>query len=403
MITETSPITDIAVEAKDTSDDVRQVAMAIEASCKHIDNTVTSMKLSDVPQFIDDFPTPGIEITPDMVGYGVDTKNNEYDITYIFEKQVYEGTGDELTYDMQSKFPTNISNAEMFSDENIVQRNNNVLYFSNPSGEQIGYIVEPDSPKSYMYHGSFYGKTDLYFTGIQKTSSDSNYNINAYDSSGALVNNIAIKSTYYSYHSFAFDGEYFYILTNHSTSGERFIDRHKVNGDYIDSYSLGTSSGHTRVNCTENYIICFLYSLNLPPMRIHKDFSSSSTIIIPSTTNVDVSETFPLYGLDSIVIRCGNHVALYDLSQKTSTLVGLVANTFCSYFGSYCLYYTPVNGLQYIDYTGKIFQLNPKALAKTFVGITSNGKKIACRYNLEKYVYTNNATIKKACFAQKRG
>nr|WP_312985518.1 hypothetical protein [Clostridioides sp.] len=92
MINETSPIADIAIEAKDTSDDVRQISMGIEASCKHIDHSVTSMPLSDVPKFIDDFPISDIEITPDMVGYGVDTKDNDYDVISINNEISFPGS-----------------------------------------------------------------------------------------------------------------------------------------------------------------------------------------------------------------------------------------------------------------------------------------------------------------------
>lgn len=97
MINSLSPISEIALEAKDTSDDVRQITMSIEASCKHIDNTVTSMKISDVPKFIDEFPTSGIIITPGMVGYGVDTKDVEYDITSIEYKTTFPDKKEVLT------------------------------------------------------------------------------------------------------------------------------------------------------------------------------------------------------------------------------------------------------------------------------------------------------------------
>lgn len=102
MITETSPISEIAIEAKDTSDDVRQVSMAIEASCKHVDHNVSSIKLSDVPKFIDDFPISNIEITPGMVGYGVDTKGVDYDITSIGYKTIYPNDKEVFTTETSS-------------------------------------------------------------------------------------------------------------------------------------------------------------------------------------------------------------------------------------------------------------------------------------------------------------
>lgn len=404
MINETSPIAEIAVEAKDTSDDIRQISMGIEASCKHINNTVTSMKLSDVPQFIDDFPIPGIEITPGMIGYGVDTKNNEYDITHIFEKQIYNGSDNELTYDGKLTFPIDSIDMHMFFNGNIVQQSSNVLYFSDSSGNSIINITEPSVPAfSYMYHGSFYcgQSSDLYCVGIRDTIPGSKFYINLYNSSGELVSTSRIKSEYYYYHSFAFDGEHFYILSRHTTEADRFLDKYKLNGDYVGSYAFDTSA-IDHINCTENYITCF-YALNAVLTCVHKDLSSSFTIPRPSTNNFTISSSIPLYGLDVVVAKFGNSVAFYDLSKIISKFIDSKSGTYCSYFGSYCLYYSSVSGFQLIDLSGSVSQLKPLSLAKTFVGVSSNGKKIACKFNLEKHIYTNNATIKKACFAQKRG
>ncbi len=64
MVNENSPMVDIALEAKDTSDDVRQTILAIEASVKHVDNTVVNMPLSGVSDFIDNYPTPKPEVAP---------------------------------------------------------------------------------------------------------------------------------------------------------------------------------------------------------------------------------------------------------------------------------------------------------------------------------------------------
>lgn len=152
MLTGNSPISEIALEAKDTSDDVRQIAMGIEASCKHVDNTVNSIKLGEVPKFVDDFPVPDITINPDMVGYGVDTEGIDYDIISI--DNIYTvSIGDNFSF--VRSFTTSDSVSEIFTlkDENFVTfyAGNSLTLYDGSTGDKLKN-VSLDSGKNFSEH-----------------------------------------------------------------------------------------------------------------------------------------------------------------------------------------------------------------------------------------------------------
>lgn len=123
MLTASSPISEIALEAKDTSDDVKQVAMAIEASCKHVDNTVTTIPLSGVSEFIDNFPIGKPEITPGYVGYANDKNGSEYDVSNI-SNIVIEGNP---MFGPRISFPTTVDPAPTSV---ICLKNEYIVFFS---------------------------------------------------------------------------------------------------------------------------------------------------------------------------------------------------------------------------------------------------------------------------------
>lgn len=401
MLTPNSPISEIALEAKDVSDDVKGVSLAIEASCKHIDHDVSSMPLSNVPKFVDDYPVPGITINPGMVGYGVDTKNNDYDITHIFEKQIYN-VSDMFEYKFQGKLPVDVVEFHMFSDKRIVQRGTSVIYFSDETGDNSMTVTEPYAPnKSYMYHGSFYGVQDLYLTGIQRTNAGSRYYINAYNSLGDRVSTTFIKSEYNAYYDFAFDGEFYYILSGHTTTANaRYIDKHNLSGDLVSSFPLPTGL-FDHINCTDNYIFIGLYSSSLS-VSVPKDFSESFTIKNINSSGTTISGSQSMYGLDYIVVTYGGFTVTYDLASQTFKYHGQYTLANLTYFGSYVLMYSS-GILRILDRSFGITSIQLTNLPRAYTQIASNGESLAGKYILEKHMYDSKATKQLACLAKKRG
>lgn len=401
MINETSPISEIAIEAKDTSDDVRQISMSIEASCKHVDHSVTSMKLSDVPKFIDDFPMSGIDITPGMVGYGVDTKGIEYDVSNIFEKLIYD-VNDILVYSGLKKVPSTYTEMYMFSDNRIVQRSSISLLFSDNEGDQISSVEVSSIPSSaFMYHGSFYGETDLYLVGIVETTSNSKYNVSAYNSSGELVFKTFLQSVHYRYYDLSFDGKYFYVLSSMSSGDSvRTITKYNLDGNSVDSFKL-PSNNFSKISCTSNYVFACMTSAS-KPVAVNKDFSDSSEFLNFNSSGTSASLIVPMYGLDCVVVTYEGYTASYDLTTSTLVYHGQYTNAKASYFGSYVLLLSS-GALYILDQLLTIKRIALPNLVRTYTNIASNGDSVAFRYVLEKHLYDNKAVKQLVAKAQKRG
>ncbi|WP_152522322.1 hypothetical protein [Metaclostridioides mangenotii] len=405
MVNENSPMVDIALEAKDTSDDVRQTILAIEASVKHVDNTVVNMPLSGVSDFIDNYPTPKPEVAPGFVGYAVDTSKNEYDITHIYKKQVYPPAQEEFfQYNGNVQLSENWTNIEMFNDSVTIQRNDNKFVFSTPDGVEFKRLTLPYSPShTFMLHGYDNGYEDLYMIGAEYNSTGSKYRVECYNSQGDLVKTVYFKTKYYFYHGFAFNGEHFYSISRHDSGADRYLDKYNADGTYVDSIKL-IDTNMEIIEITANYVLCFGLTIRTKCFVYTKEL----TFVIDIPTGVTTSgnnynKSISLFGFDHVYIRFTNYVLLIDLVNKTSkTVQSGVSGTLISYFGSYCL--VMLNTYFYkFDHNGDKFHITKPKAPTDFFGLSSNGSMTMGVRGTGGYSYTDLADKELTCLAKKRG
>lgn len=185
--------------------------MAVEASVKHIDNSVVNMPLSGVQRFIDDFPIPKPEVTEGCAGYAIDTSNNEYDITVIGYNYIPRA-GD--TFGGLGTLTTNANNKDVYVLKNgyfICIRNNEVSLHTGGSSSLVTKITLT-SALSVSSKIDIDNNEYVAFT----TTNDKLVSVFLYDSELNLVNTFDSSSTGINHVRYQASGGLFFIVCYNS-------------------------------------------------------------------------------------------------------------------------------------------------------------------------------------------
>jgi hypothetical protein len=405
MINENSSMADIALEVKDATFNAMQVNSAIKASVKQLDDTITNIKLSEVPEFIDNYPVSKPEIKDGYVGYAVDTSDNEYDVTNRFYKYTYPPAQEEFfQYNGQFAMPENFSTIEMFSDSINVQVAGYTLVYSTPDGKEFKRVTIPYTPVyTFMFHGYYSGYEDMYMVSRTASTIDSSYLIDCYNSQGVLSKSIYLKAKYSYYYDFTFDGEYFYSISRHTGSSDRYIDKYDSEGTYINSVLVPSDIIPKHVVVTTNYVMCFDDSSISKRKLYDKNLVFVSELTSSAPYSRTYNQTVSLFGLDHVYIRFGDYVMLFDLMNKTSNLIESGSNnTRISYFNSNCLMIKNTSFYK-LDYKGNKFDIVKPKSPVNLTGLASDGSMIMGFAGAYGYSYSDFAEQELACLAQKRG
>nr|WP_312984375.1 hypothetical protein [Clostridioides sp.] len=311
MINENSPTADIALEAKDTSNDVKQIAMGIEAYCKHVDNTVTTMPLSGVSEFIDNFPTGKPTITPGYIGYANDKNGGKYDITSI--EKVFNVKSPVMSPDGTISTVSTVSDLFATKDGKIITFNpNDILRLHDAktgavekqlaltSGKNFANLIEANGVEYLVLYEVNY-KFYVYNTSLSIVknfdpipNSQTLRDISYYDGSLVVTSFDGVKVYFNLYNFETTDAE-----VNFSESGSNIYP--VVFGEYIYTVSNNLVKKYNRSDST--YVTSYSQPLS-STIRSVRGFGNGKILISNSNSSSVVFDTTT--GTSSSVISTSN-------------------------------------------------------------------------------------------------
>jgi hypothetical protein len=309
LVNENSPILDIALEANDVTDDVKQSQLAIETSVKHVDNTVDGIKLSEVPEFIDNYPISKPEIKDGYVGYAVDNEGGKYDVTVIGN----------MYYNNYKDFSGNVTQTTNFVNNTIFVLHNGNFVSINVHNElvlhsSIGTVINKIEFSSSMYKWNKIEVDGIEYVAVSISddkakrvdlySTEDLTIIMSYDSSFALAYHIRYESS----------GGLFFIISNSGGTSVSVYDFYT--GEHLSNITLATSNISTAYAFADsNYI----YMLNNQCYVSYVD-RSTYTVIESKQMKGGQLRTACYFGDKKIFCADISGVGIvYDLVTKTAS------------------------------------------------------------------------------------
>jgi hypothetical protein len=325
LVNENSSMAEIAIDAKETSNDVLQTTLAIESSVRHVDGSVTTMPLSCTSEFIDNYPVPKPEVAEGFVGYAVDTNKNEYDITVIGYNYI-PSSGDKFAG--LGTITTNSNNNNLYVLKNgnfFTVRSDEISLYTGGSASLVSNI-DLSSP---LYVSSKIDIDDKEYIAFT-TTIDKQISIFLYDSELNLVRTFDSSRTESNHYRYQASGGLFFIINYGSNT-----TMVSIYDFYTGKYLYTNIVGYTLMSATHAFadedLVYILKANGYLEVRKKESFDlvSNSTRI---TTETIMTACYLGYK-KLFIITTNSNGFVFDLVTKKSTSTrsyGSTANVFCT-------------------------------------------------------------------------